>query len=88
VPQQLLAGALNLQQRSAHRIRILAAFRWKCLSMTIFPFLRKHLTDTEQEELLKMLPDVSQANLLRLREDYPELYKEFREAPSPFALTQ
>ena len=51
----------------------------------LFPFLREHLTDEEQKELLKMLPDASQANLSRLREDHPELYKEFRDAPSPFA---
>jgi hypothetical protein len=31
-----------------------------------------------------MLPDSSKTNLSRLREDYPEIYKEFREAPSPF----
>ena len=51
----------------------------------LFPFLREHLTDAEQEDLLKMLPDGSQANLSRLREDHPELYAEFRAAPSPFA---
>ena len=51
----------------------------------LFPFLRKHLTDAEQEDLLKMLPDSTQANLSRLREDYPELYAEFKAAPSPFS---
>ena len=51
----------------------------------LFPFLRQHLTEAEQADLLKMLPDASQSNLSRLREDYPELYKEFKEAPSPFA---
>jgi hypothetical protein len=43
------------------------------------------LTDAEQEDLLKMLPDGTQANLSRLREDHPELYAEFKAAPSPFA---
>lgn len=51
----------------------------------LFPFLRKHLTDEEQENLLKMLPDGSQARLSMLREEHPELYKEFRDAPSPFS---
>lgn len=51
----------------------------------LFPFLREHLTDAEQKELLRMLPDGAQANLARLREDYPELYAEFRAAPSPFS---
>ena len=51
----------------------------------LFPFLRKHLTGAEQEELLKMLPDSTQANLSRLREDHPELYAEFKAAPSPFS---
>jgi len=50
----------------------------------LFPFLREHLTDAEQKDLLKMLPDGAQANLSRLREDYPELYAEFKAAPSPF----
>jgi hemerythrin-like domain-containing protein len=51
----------------------------------LFPFLREHLTDAEQEDLLKMLPDSAQTNLSRLREDYPELYAEFKAAPSPFS---
>lgn len=51
----------------------------------LFPFLREHLTEAEQKDLLKMLPNGSQANLSRLREDHPELYLEFREAPSPFS---
>jgi len=51
----------------------------------LFPFLRLYLTDAEQQELLEMLPDSAQSNLSRLREDYPELYAEFKEAPSPFA---
>ncbi|SOB74904.1 Hemerythrin-like domain-containing protein [Marinobacter sp. LV10R510-11A] len=51
----------------------------------LFPFLRKHLTDAEQKDLLKMLPGGAQANLSRLREDHPELYAEFKAAPSPFA---
>jgi hemerythrin-like domain-containing protein len=51
----------------------------------LFPFLREHLTDVEQKDLLKMLPDSAQTNLSRLREDYPELYAEFKAAPSPFS---
>jgi len=51
----------------------------------LFPFLRKHLTNAEQKDLLKMLPDDTQASLSQLREDYPELYAEFKKAPSPFA---
>lgn len=51
----------------------------------LFPFLREHLSDAEQQKLLGMLPDGAQANLARLREDYPELYAEFKSAPSPFA---
>ncbi len=51
----------------------------------LFPFLREHLTDAEQTDLLKMLPDSAQTNLSRLREDYPELYAEFKAAPSPFS---
>ncbi|MGO1499991.1 MAG: hemerythrin domain-containing protein [Marinobacter sp.] len=51
----------------------------------LFPFLRKYLTDEQQKALLKMLPDGAQANIARLREDYPELYAEFKAAPSPFS---
>ena len=51
----------------------------------LFPYFQKHLTDEEQKRLLEMLPDGTQANLLRLKEDYPELYAEFKEAPSPFS---
>lgn len=51
----------------------------------LFPFLREYLTAAEREDLLKMLPDGAQANLARLREDYPELYAEFKTAPSPFS---
>lgn len=51
----------------------------------LFPFLREHLSDAEQRKLLKMLPDGAKENLARLREDYPELYAEFKAAPSPFS---
>lgn len=51
----------------------------------LFPFFREHLTEEEQQDLLKLLPDGAQENLARLREDYPQLYREFKEAPSPFA---
>ena len=51
----------------------------------LFPFLREHLTEAEQNSLLKMLPSGAQENLSRLREDFPELYAEFKTAPSPFA---
>ena len=51
----------------------------------LFPFLREYLTDEQQKALLKMLPDGAQANMARLREDHPELYAEFKAAPSPFA---
>lgn len=51
----------------------------------LFPFFREHLTDEEQQSLLKMLPSGGQANLARLREDYPQLYAEFKGAPSPFS---
>lgn len=51
----------------------------------LFPFLRENLTDAEKEALLEMLPKGAQANLSRLREDYPELYAEFKAAPSPFS---
>ena len=50
----------------------------------LFPFLREQLTDAQQKEFLKMLPAAAQDNLSRLREDYPELYAEFKAAPSPF----
>jgi len=50
----------------------------------LFPFLREHLTEAEQKDLLKMLPDGTQASLSQLREDHPELYAEFKAAPSPF----
>ncbi|WP_417500710.1 hemerythrin domain-containing protein [Marinobacter sp.] len=51
----------------------------------LFPFFREKLTKEEQKNLLKMLPEGAQANLARLKEDYPELYDEFKSAPSPFA---
>ncbi len=51
----------------------------------LFPFFREHLTDEEQKSLLNMLPSGAQANLSRLREDYPQLYTEFKGAPSPFS---
>lgn len=50
----------------------------------LFPFLRDQLTDAQQKEFLKMLPAAAQDKLSRLREDYPELYAEFKAAPSPF----
>lgn len=51
----------------------------------LFPFLREQLTDAQQRALLEMLPGSAQANLSRLREDHPELYAEFKAAPSPFS---
>ena len=51
----------------------------------LFPFFREQLTEEEQKRLLDMLPDGAQANLARLKEDYPQLYEEFKAAPSPFA---
>lgn len=51
----------------------------------LFEFFRKQLSEEERKRLLQMLPEGTQANLSRLREDYPQLYAEFKEAPSPFA---
>ncbi|MGC3873978.1 hemerythrin domain-containing protein [Halomonas sp. GXIMD04776] len=51
----------------------------------LFPLFREYLTDEDQLRLLKMLPSGAEASLARLQEDYPQLYAEFKEAPSPFA---
>ena len=51
----------------------------------LFPFFREQLSEEEQKHLLDMLPEGAQANLARLKEDYPQLYEEFEAAPSPFA---
>ncbi|WP_227370020.1 hemerythrin domain-containing protein [Halomonas sp. M20] len=50
----------------------------------LFPLFREHLTDEDQQRLLKMLPDGAESSLLQLQEAYPQLYAEFKEAPSPF----
>lgn len=51
----------------------------------LFPFFREQLSEAEQKRLLDMLPEGAQANLARLREDYPQLYAEFKQAPPPFS---
>ncbi len=50
----------------------------------LFPLIRTHLTDEDQQRLLKMLPAGAEDSLSRLQEAYPQLYAEFKEAPSPF----
>lgn len=51
----------------------------------LFPLMREHLDDDELQLLADALPEGAQAELERLQEAYPELYAEFRDAPSPFA---
>lgn len=51
----------------------------------LFPLMREHLSDDELERLAKTLPEGADTDLERLQEAYPELYAEFRDAPSPFA---
>ncbi len=50
----------------------------------LFPLIRKYFDDDDLERLAKALPEGAEAELNRLQEAYPELYAEFRDAPSPF----
>jgi hemerythrin-like domain-containing protein len=50
----------------------------------LFPLIRENLDEEEQRRLIALLPEGAQANLERLQQAYPELYAEFRQAPSPF----
>lgn len=51
----------------------------------LFPLMREHLDEEEMQLLAESLPEGAQAELERLQNAYPELYTEFRNAPSPFA---
>lgn len=51
----------------------------------LFPLISEHFDDEDLERLAKALPEGAEAELNRLQEAYPELYAEFRDAPSPFA---
>lgn len=51
----------------------------------LFPLMREHLDEQELKVLADSLPEGAQAELERLQSAYPELYSEFRNAPSPLA---
>ncbi|GHB04913.1 hemerythrin [Modicisalibacter luteus] len=51
----------------------------------LFPLMREYLDEEEMQVLADSLPEGAQAELERLQEAYPELYTEFRNAPSPLA---
>ncbi len=47
----------------------------------LLPFFRENLTAEERASILKMMPETDHTNLSRLKEAYPQLYAEFKEAP-------
>ncbi|WP_110601126.1 hemerythrin domain-containing protein [Salinicola lusitanus] len=49
----------------------------------LFPLIREHFDEDDLARLADELPPQAGAELARLQEAYPELYTEFREAPSP-----
>ncbi|WP_110667511.1 hemerythrin domain-containing protein [Salinicola halophilus] len=51
----------------------------------LFPLIREHFDEAALAKLASELPDHAEAELARLQEAYPELYTEFRDAPSPLA---
>lgn len=51
----------------------------------LFPLIREYFDDDDLDSLAKALPEGAEAELNRLQEAYPELYAEFRDAPSPFS---
>lgn len=51
----------------------------------LFPLIREHFDEDDLERLAKAMPAQAEAELARLQEAYPELYTEFRDAPSPLA---
>lgn len=51
----------------------------------LFPLISVHFDDDDLKRLAESLPEGAEAELNRLQEAYPELYGEFRDAPSPFA---
>lgn len=49
----------------------------------LFPLIREHFDEADLASLAEALPEGAQEKLSHLQEGYPELYAEFREAPSP-----
>ena len=49
----------------------------------LFPLIREHFDEEDLARLAAELPAQAGVELARLQEAYPELYTEFREAPSP-----
>jgi len=49
----------------------------------LFPLIREHFDEDDLARLAEEMPAQAGAELARLQEAYPELYTEFREAPSP-----
>jgi len=51
----------------------------------LFPLIREHFDEDDLARLASELPAQAESELARLQEAYPELYTEFRDAPSPLA---
>ena len=49
----------------------------------LFPLIREHFDDDDLARLAAEMPPQAESELSRLQEAYPELYSEFRDAPSP-----
>lgn len=51
----------------------------------LFPLIREHFDEGDLARLAQEMPAQAESELSRLQEAYPELYTEFRDAPSPLA---
>ncbi|WP_110688055.1 hemerythrin domain-containing protein [Salinicola aestuarinus] len=51
----------------------------------LFPLIREHFDEDDLKKLASEMPENAESELARLQEAYPELYTEFRDAPSPLS---